>query len=96
MCTFCREALKNDLCEALRCGHCFHTACLQEYCAATHRSKAQACPYKCNVTDADEAALAGVANSDDETVLELPTPMAAEDSLAVADEIRAAAAALFR
>ena len=69
MCAFCRDSLSGEPCEALRCGHCFHTGCLQEYCDSTGRSKHEACPFKCNFTAADEAALAGVASSE-ETVPE--------------------------
>ena len=46
--------------EALLCGHTFHNACLVGYMAATGKSRRQACPFKCCITDADIEALTGV------------------------------------
>ena len=50
-CAFCRDFMhhETEVLEALACGHTFHEKCLRDYCAATNRVKADACPYKCKL-----------------------------------------------
>ena len=37
--------------EALLCGHTFHTACIDDYIAATNRARTHCCPLKCRSQD---------------------------------------------
>ena len=39
--------------EALSCGHTFHHICINDYCTAMAKSKATACPYKCNAIQSE-------------------------------------------
>ena len=48
MCVFCREDLGRHSVEALMCGHAFHTACIDDYIAATNKSRMTCCPFKCH------------------------------------------------
>ena len=47
-CLLCREDLGGLSVEALVCGHTFHTACIDDYIAATNKSRKTCCPYKCH------------------------------------------------
>ena len=49
MCVFCREDLGRLSVEALMCGHAFHTTCIDDYIAATNKSRTTCCPFKCQV-----------------------------------------------
>ena len=33
------------------CGHAFHTTCIDDYIAATNKSRITCCPFKCHVQD---------------------------------------------
>ena len=72
--------------EALLCGHTFHQTCVLGYMSATGKSRREACPYKCRITDADIEAVTGV--------LEDTDAVESEDEAQVADldDIAAAAA----
>ena len=74
--------LAEEECEALLCGHTFHTLCINRYVQATGRSKENACSFKCRlredtvdadarqnslITAANEAAMR--ANADPTTTL---------------------------
>ena len=48
MCVFCREDLGRLSVEALMCGHAFHTTCIDDYIAATNKSRTTCCPFKCH------------------------------------------------
>ena len=54
-CAFCQEAMdhKTQVLEALSCGHTFHQICINDYCTAMAKSKATACPYKCNAIQSE-------------------------------------------
>jgi hypothetical protein len=73
MCVFCREDLGRLSVEALMCGHAFHTTCIDEYIAATNKSRLTCCPFKCHV----HALL--VADNPDEGATEPESPAGVQD-----------------
>ena len=54
-CAFCQDAMNHttQVLEALYCGHTFHQICINDYCTAMAKSKATACPYKCNAIQSE-------------------------------------------
>ena len=52
MCVFCQMELgRHSPVEALLCGHTFHTACIDDYIAATNKARTHCCPFKCRSQD---------------------------------------------
>ena len=52
MCVLCQMELgRHSSVEALLCGHTFHAACIDDYIAATNKSRTHCCPFKCRTQD---------------------------------------------
>ena len=93
MCVFCREDLGRLSVEALMCGHAFHTTCIDEYIAASNKSRMTCCPFKCHV----QALLLAADDPDGTTEPESPAGVRGEPvddatsnlALAVIDEAEA-------
>ena len=55
-CQICFETLRNgSRVDALRCGHCFHARCLQDWRKRWPRETRTACPVRCDFTRRDVA-----------------------------------------
>lgn len=52
ICAICQSAIgatsEYGDSEALLCAHVYHAVCLDQYCSATGKTRANCCPFKCN------------------------------------------------
>ena len=52
-CVICHEDMIKDgplQLEALGCGHVMHSGCIDAYCTAAGKQRAESCPYRCHTT----------------------------------------------
>lgn len=57
-CVICLQPLADGPCEALLCGHVFHTQCIEQLAAIRQLPKADTCPLKCGMSASRSAAAA--------------------------------------
>jgi hypothetical protein len=54
ICAVCQSAMGSTSqygeSEALACAHVYHSTCLDQYCSATGKTRANCCPFKCNAS----------------------------------------------
>ena len=78
-CAFCQDTIDphgvgDSAVEALRCGHVFHTSCVNDYCTALNKTRYNCCPFKCDSSPAMAAAASIAAATEPEPPQGQPQP----------------------
>ena len=85
-CVICLQPLADGPCEALLCGHVFHTQCIQQLAAIRQLPKADVCPLKCGMSASrGAAAAAALTGSPSSSGLAAPEAASRDPEAPVAD-----------